>query len=110
MNPRMTPTVLTAWRRRPEGRSVSWTPMGPMRCRWDETRETRASASGDAATWAAELLLPRRTDEAPLLKGDRVALGASSAEEPPHDALEVVECHPVHRGGPRPHHWEATAR
>lgn len=110
MNPRMTPSVLTAWRRVPEGRSASWEPLGLLRCRWDESRETRAGTSGDTPSWSAELLLPCRTDEPPLLRGDRVALGARSDAVPPADALEVTNCYPVHLGGPHPHHWEAVAR
>ena len=84
--------------------------MGSMRCRWDESRETRAGTSGDTASWSAELVLPCVTDEPPLLRGDRVAPGVRDDAEPPADALEVVNCYPVHLSGVHPHHWEAVAR
>lgn len=110
MNPRMTPSTLTAWRREADGRSARWVPMGSMRCRWDESRETRAGVSGDAASWYADIVLPCVSDEPPLAKGDRVALGLRATAEPVADALEVVNCFPVHLGGAHPHHWEAVAR
>lgn len=108
--PRMTPSALTAWRPAKDGRSVSWTPLGSMRCRWDESRETTAGTSGDTASWIAELIIPSGSDEPPLMRGDRVALGERDGGEPTPDALTVTGCCPVHLGGARPHHWEATAR
>lgn len=110
MNPSMTPSTLTAWRKTVEGRSASWTRIGTMRCRWDETRETSAGLSGDAASWRADIILARRDAEPPLRHGDRVALGLRPDMSPPSAALEVVSCDPVFLGGAQPHHWEATAR
>lgn len=110
MNPRMSPNLLTFWRAENDGRSASWSRVGALRCRWDESRETVAGTSGDTASWSAEIILPCVTDDPPLLKGDRVALGLRLGDEPAADALAVVNCHPVHLGGAHPHHWEATAR
>ena len=110
MNPSMTPNLLTVWRTRKEGRSASWERAGAMRCRWDESRETSAGTSGDTSAWSAEIILPCMTDEPPLLKGDRVALGMRLGDDPAPDALAVVNCYPVHLGGVHPHHWEAVAR
>ena len=110
MDPRMTPNLLTVWRMREEGRSASWERAGAMRCRWDESRETSAGTSGDTSAWSAEIILPCVTDEPPLLKGDRVALGMRLGDDPAPNALAVVNCYPVHLGGVHPHHWEAVAR
>lgn len=110
MNPSMTPNLLTVWRAAEEGRSSSWERVGAMRCRWDESRETDAGTSGDTAAWSVEIILPCVTDEPPLLRGDRVALGMRLGDDPAADALAVVNCHPVHLGGAHPHHWEAVAR
>lgn len=110
MNPSMTPNLMTVWRAERDGRSVEWERVGAMRCRWDESRETTAGISGDTASWSAEIVLPCVTDEPPLIKGDRVALGMRIGGEPAADALSVVNCYPVHLGGAHPHHWEAVAR
>lgn len=109
MNPRMCPSRATVWRRIPDGRAVGWE-RAEIPCRWDEVRETLAGASGDTASWHAEIIVPAASDTEPFTKKDRIALGSRSEPEPTADALSVTEVHPVHLGGARPHHWEAEAR
>lgn len=106
----MYPHRLTAWRRVPDGRSVRWERIEPMRCRFDAVRETRAGADGDEGAWRAEVLMPTRSCDPPLAPGDRIALGRIEGAEPPADALAVTACDPVSRGTAAPDHWEAEAR
>lgn len=110
MNPRMTPNVLTAWRREKEGRSTTWRRIGAMRCRWDRSGSVSASPSGDATSLSVDLVISCRDDDAPLRPKDKVALGIRAGDDPSADALTVANCHPVFLGGVHPHHWEATAR
>lgn len=105
----MYPHTVTRWRLVEDGRSASWERSVIGRCRWSESGESSEGTGGDTSSRSAAVILPP-SEEPPLSRHDRVALGDVAEAEPSADALAVTSCRPVFLAGPRPHHWEASAR
>ena len=81
-----------------------------MRCRWEGARGATSSTSGDVDATSARLLILSHVVAAPLIRGDRVALGTIDATEPIEEALVVTTATPYSLSASTPDHWEVEAR
>jgi len=100
---RMYPHTVTVWRRSEDGRDVTWESSTVAGARLMATAGRNRAVSGDASGDTVTLLLDG--EPVALAPGDRFALGASDADEPPADAHTVTRVSPV-RLGASVHHLE----
>jgi hypothetical protein len=65
--------------------------------------------SGERLTGALSVLIHHRSGLV-ISPKDRMSMTATTAAEPPKDALTVISAAPVYLASSVPHHWEVTAR